>query len=487
MAYTLRRMLDGTTKVNPAPLRLLIVVFVLIGAGFFAATVYTELHASAIDDESEQMEENTLPSIEHLTVARTALHHLENAAEDYAEREGSSREASRALLEGSRAELDHELLAYVALPSLPNERALYAGVDAPLRELDTHVRRLYERVAEKDEAAARSVADHDIRGDVERAEAGLRQITELNAAHARINVARIGAIRRKSQIVGLSLDLVCVVFAIGAGMLVVRAMRRATTLEQAHSSLLSARADELEQFAKRVAHDLLSPLAALSFSIGLIKRRTEGDPRASEAIARADACLRRTQRLVDGIYDFARSGAPPDGRARADVKEAIDGVIDEARMTDGPKTELVVAPFDRVAVTCAPGVLISVLSNLVRNALKYMGNERPRRIDFRVLALGARVRIEVEDNGPGLPLGFEARAFEPYVRAPGVTEPGLGLGLSTVRRLVEAHGGTVGVTSIPDRGCVFWFELGNAETGRAPNSDIESKPSPALLQYPIDQ
>ena len=458
-------MLEGSAKVDPAPLRLLILAFILIGAGFFAATVYTELHASGIDTESEQMEGNTLPSIEHLTVARTALHHLENAAEDYADNAGARRDASRAILEGSRAELDHELLAYLALPSLPNERELYADVEPTLRELDAHVRHLYERVATNDDAQARSVADHDIRGDIERADGLLRKMTELNATHARNNVARITSIRRRSQVVGLGLDLVCVVFAAGAGMLVVRAMRRAAKLEHAHALLLSARADELEQFAKRVAHDLLSPLAALSFSIGLIKRRTEGDPRASEAIVRADACLRRTQRLVDGIYDFARSGAPPEGRARAEVREAIDGIIDEARLNDGPATELVVTMPERAAVACAPGVLTSILSNLVRNALKYMGDAPRRVIEFRVTHVmnGARVRIEIEDTGPGLPPGFEHKAFEPYVRAPGVTEPGLGLGLSTVRRLVEAHGGLVGVRSMPSKGCVFWFELRSAD------------------------
>jgi len=71
------------------------------------------------------------------------------------------------------------------------------------------------------------------------------------------------------------------------------------------------------------------------------------------------------------------------------------------------------------------------------------------------------VRVEVEDTGPGLPPGIEHSIFEPYVRAPGVTQPGLGLGLATVKRFADSHGGAVGVLRA-EAGTVFWFELPRA-------------------------
>jgi hypothetical protein len=77
----------------------------------------------------------------------------------------------------------------------------------------------------------------------------------------------------------------------------------------------------------------------------------------------------------------------------------------------------------------------------------------------RALRQGPFMRIEVEDNGPGLPAAMEAAVFEPYVRGPDNHQPGIGLGLATVKRVVEAHGGRVDVRSILHVGCRFGIEL----------------------------
>jgi signal transduction histidine kinase len=118
-------------------------------------------------------------------------------------------------------------------------------------------------------------------------------------------------------------------------------------------------------------------------------------------------------------------------------------------------------------VACAPGVLVSVVSNLVRNAIAHMGEATSRRVVLRCAPAERRVRFEVEDTGPGLPAGFADLAFQPYVRGPSSGAPGIGLGLATVKRLVEAHGGAVGVRSVTGAGALFWFELPGRVLGRA--------------------
>ena len=177
----------------------------------------------------------------------------------------------------------------------------------------------------------------------------------------------------------------------------------------------------------------------------------------------------RSRRLVGGVLEFARSGASPAERQESDLHETLCGVLEELR-PEAAGVELEVEPFDEtILVGCSSGILASVLSNLLRNAVEYMDDCHERRVGVRVSSTEETVRVEVEDTGPGLAPGLELDVFEPYVRAPDNSKPGLGLGLATVRRFVESHGGRVGVHSYPERGCVFWFELprGGARTKTA--------------------
>jgi signal transduction histidine kinase len=182
----------------------------------------------------------------------------------------------------------------------------------------------------------------------------------------------------------------------------------------------------------------------------------------------------RAQGLVDNVFDFARSGGAPSPDAAAGVLEVVDQVVEEARSVDpAERPEIQVGPLPDCAVRCSRGVLSSILGNLVRNAIKFMRDSAERRISIRVVEVGDAVRFEVEDTGPGVPPGLEEAIFLPYVRGEGVTQPGLGLGLATVRRFCEAHGGTAGVRSTSGRGSVFFFTLPRAAekaAGEAPAS-----------------
>ena len=103
-----------------------------------------------------------------------------------------------------------------------------------------------------------------------------------------------------------------------------------------------------------------------------------------------------------------------------------------------------------------------MFTNLISNAITYMGEAAVRRVEIRGLNLGPMMGIEVRDTGPGVPPALREQIFNPYVGVPafgGSGEVGLGLGLSTVRRLVDAHGGSVGVEANPEGGSLFWVHL----------------------------
>jgi signal transduction histidine kinase len=185
--------------------------------------------------------------------------------------------------------------------------------------------------------------------------------------------------------------------------------------------------------------------------------------------------------MVHGILNFSRSGARPTPDTRTPLAAGIRAAVEELVASEPqvpPRVE--VEPFRECDVVCDAAVLGVILGNLLNNAAKYMKGSAIRRIVVRACVMPERVRVEVEDTGPGIPAGLERVIFEPYVRGPEVTQPGLGLGLATVKRLVESHEGSVGVRRL-DTGTVFWFELRRAKD-RSPDEtldqDTDSKETP---------
>jgi len=122
---------------------------------------------------------------------------------------------------------------------------------------------------------------------------------------------------------------------------------------------------------------------------------------------------------------------------------------------------------------------MSLIDNLARNAIKYTVDSPLRMVSVRSQLKQGRFRVEVADSGPGLAPQTQAVIFEPFVRAQSAQgKPGIGLGLATVKRLVAAHGGEVGVESEPGRGCTFWFEVPGAPVAPREKADLAGTLSP---------
>jgi signal transduction histidine kinase len=235
--------------------------------------------------------------------------------------------------------------------------------------------------------------------------------------------------------------------------------------QEVQQRLLGARADELEAFSGRVAHDILNPLNAVGLSLQLLQRGLAPE----KVVQRAASSLGRAHRIIDALLSFARSGARPEADARCHVEPVLVGVVSDAEeLATSRDVDLVLEVEGELHAACAAGVLTSLVGNLVTNAVKYMGQGSDgRRVTVRAKAGHGTVQIEVEDTGPGLEPGTLRTIFEPYVRGKGHQESGIGLGLATVKKLTEAHGGHIGVESVVGRGSRFWFDLPQAQGGEA--------------------
>ena len=227
-----------------------------------------------------------------------------------------------------------------------------------------------------------------------------------------------------------------------------------------HASVLAERGAELEAFSARVAHDLKGPLSAMVFTIQAAK----GDitVRSGDAFELMHRQVLRMNEIIEGLLEFARAGASATPHAHADLLVVLGDVIDTLRpKAAAAQAELSIDPFDPIQVACTSGALSSIASNLIDNAVKFIGesSQTNRCIRIMVKERGEMVRVEVADNGPGLPAGAEQLIFEPFRRLPGTRQPGIGLGLATVKKIVDAYRGRVGVTSRLGDGSTFWFEI----------------------------
>jgi CheY-like chemotaxis protein len=132
-----------------------------------------------------------------------------------------------------------------------------------------------------------------------------------------------------------------------------------------------------------------------------------------------------------------------------------------------------------------PDRLMQVMANLLSNAAKFSSPGSVVRI--RASELKATVRIEVEDHGTGIPEAFRARVFEKFAQADSSScrrFEGTGLGLSITRRLLEAMEGTIGFTTITDRGTTFYFDLPKAtQSATVSREPTRAGIGPAVAEY----
>jgi signal transduction histidine kinase len=396
---------------------------------------------------------NAMPSVHELTHARGVLRQMDEYLEQRVTESGPEATRIRDGLGGLRQDLDASLASYRNLPYFEGERALYGEVGDAKAAFDKSADDALDAVAAGDREAARAALG--LAGTTSnRLDLALERVIAFNAEQGERVAERAVSAWQGAAMRNVLVDVVVGLLAMVATVISAIVWRRALVVARQRSS-------ELDSFAGRVAHDVLSPLQSVGLGLGLLRLRL-GDDSGSLAVAdRSARSLDRVRSLVTSLLAFARAGGSPT-EGTADVSETIRGVLDGLEAdAAAAQVELVLERSVDRRVACAPGVLTSVVQNLVGNAIKYMDEARVRRTNVRVRDDGAFVRVEVQDTGPGIPEAIRDEIFEPFVRGTDAVE-GAGLGLATVKRLIDAHGGRVGCESAPGQGSVFWFELPRA-------------------------
>ena len=450
----------------------LLLAFAAVAAAFFGATVLAQRSSREVGALAAFIARDAAPGLASIGNVRGEVRRLQAMATRQAAL--GPMPGDKDAIDDTRSSLDAHLAQFRALPASGAELKLLNELQTDIRAFDEAIERVIVQLGSgKPQQAAGTLSG--VRALADQAVGTASKLVELNTREAEDAAMRIEEVHARAHRMALQMDALCVVVAGLAAWLVVRAVSKARRIQEEHREIVERRAEELEQFAGRVAHDVLSPLATVGLALSLAQRT--GSPVQQSAAQRGTSSLLRVRGIVDALLDFARSGARPEPGASADVPAVVAGLLDELRpQAEAEAAELRVEPIPDCAVACSPGVLVVVLSNLVRNAIKYLGDASQRAVILRVRPRRSSVAFEVEDSGPGVPAELGDRIFEPYIRGPraSTTRPGIGLGLATVKRLVIAHGGTLGTGRSTLGGAQFWFEFPRVETSERPAASTDS-------------
>lgn len=454
-------------------LALALVSLVLATAAVIGSALYVY---AAFGRVAAEISEDAIPSMLVLADARSELRLVHESMEEILD-EGGELPHAEVQLERARHALADDLERYRALPSFPEEVALWPELERHHAEVEAVMDRVLEMARHAPGQRSSPALVRDLRQATNQLDAALVRTIKLDGSAATRLGEQLASARRTALPAAATLSVLSIAVAAGAVVVAGRLVGRALAGEHAAAERerearveLERRARELEAFSGSVAHDLLSPLMTVGLALNLAGRRLAPDEKekTGHVLAAAERSLQGVRQLVDGLLQFARANARPRPGDRVDACDVVRGVVDDHLLAARQSgVEIRVEKLCPAVVACSPGVLISIVGNLLQNAMKALADSRVRRISLRVSPEPPMARFEVEDTGPGIDPARHAAIFEPHVRGPHGGPTGFGLGLATVKRLVESCGGEVGLESEPGQGALFWFTLPLAAKGAA--------------------
>lgn len=316
------------------------------------------------------------------------------------------------------------LVSYTAWRAL-SDRARLAAREAELRE----------------QVAARTQAETRLRALADRLDAKVAERTrDLEQTTAQLHESREEALR------------------------LMESARRTGRLAEQHSIELARSNQNLELFMRVASHDMKEPLRMVRSYTDLLHDRygTRLDEQAREFLSYAKEGAERMQRMLEDVLILCRIQLDSLDLPVTDAVECLQNACANLSLLM-QETGAVVREEQLLPVRADRSLLTLLFQNLIGNAIKFHGEESPV-IAINMREDGERVRTEVRDNGIGIAPCYHARVFEPFQRLQTRDQrEGSGVGLAICRRIVEWHGGAIGIHSTEGEGATIWFTLPAAD------------------------
>jgi two-component system, OmpR family, sensor kinase len=408
-------------------------------------TLYAEIRTN---EKVDALVSHALERHELIGRIRVDALNLEGAVADHIR--GSDAERAQADEQMAQTLDDIRTASQEYTQALPEgERELWKQFNTTCKALALQVHTAVNYSNRKLAEQARQHLVEKIRPVIQRVDELANQLSEKNAEETQQLLRNLEELRFNTTLAGTLVALIAVVLALLVGWSVSALVQRQELTIHEQMAELDSRNRELDAFASRVAHDLVSPLAPLKGYLTLIRRSDSvADPQVIEMLSLAEASAGRMAELIEALLRFCRAGIRSESGV-SDLDTAVSTILLELSQTaanQGVRLErLLDGP---VSVACSAQLLQSIAQNVLSNAVKYTAGRPEPKVVVRVGKERNEAVLEVTDNGSGMSESSQKALFQPFFRAPEARGlPGHGLGMATTKRLVEAHGGSILVRS----------------------------------------
>ncbi len=237
-------------------------------------------------------------------------------------------------------------------------------------------------------------------------------------------------------------------------------MRLNEELKQ-HVIHLEAANKELESFSYSVSHDLRAPLRSINgFSQQILEDCFDKlNDESKDAFQRIRAASQRMGLLIDGLLNLSRLSRSGIVCGKVDLSELARDIVGDLREAH-PEREVEIVIAEGLFCEGDERLVYVLLQNLLGNAWKFTERVPKARLEFGSCRTYGETVYFVRDNGAGFDMAYADKLFRPFQRLHGAAEfPGTGIGLATVQRIVNRHGGRLWAEGEVDKGATFYFTL----------------------------
>ena len=218
---------------------------------------------------------------------------------------------------------------------------------------------------------------------------------------------------------------------------------------------------EMETFCYTVSHDLRTPLRGINGFSSILQQDYAAclDEEGKEYLQRIGGAANRMGELIDDLLELSRVNRDELIRVPVDLTTLAREIADDlVRSQPGRQVEFAIAPGLRA--TGDPSLLGAALANIIHNAWKFSSRNPAARIEVGCRTEGREQVFYVRDNGVGFDMQYADKLFLPFHRLHAAEGfEGTGIGLATVQRIIERHGGRIWAESEPGKGAVFFFTV----------------------------